>query len=475
MASRENQGLQIALILFVIITIILGVVVYLSWMAAVNRFDEAKKAKDDAGKFQALNESYDYQVKILKRYVGFSQLSNEEFDDIRRRLKTQNSELWNELDAIDREYNKDMAKFDAAYTGEKNWRTLGPFLESVVRRKNVEIGTEMNRANTAETEKDRDVLAARNETQTAKDNLTAAKNQYDGEVAKFDDDRAQQTDKLNKLAADRNELEKRTKADLETKDSQIAGLDGQVQKLAQQNQAKNERIEELLGHKFEVADGRITWINQQTRTVWINLGLSDGLQRQTSFSVYDQDQSNYGEAVPKATIEVVQIMDRNLAEARILEDNISNPILPGDMIYTPTWVPGRKVRFALAGFVDYNEDGRSDAQMVRNLILLNGGEIDAIAVDDKSIEPFGRPTIHTRYLVVGEAPTGNPEALKLWNDMRDFANENGVEIVSVHKMLNWMGFRGEVRTVPLGKAAGAAEDKTFRPRRPMAPGTGKSY
>ena len=39
----------------------------------------------------------------------------------------------------------------------------------------------------------------------------------------------------------------------------------------------------------EVADGKVTWVNQRSRTVWINLGSDDGLRRQTSFSVFSSD------------------------------------------------------------------------------------------------------------------------------------------------------------------------------------------
>ena len=34
-------------------------------------------------------------------------------------------------------------------------------------------------------------------------------------------------------------------------------------------------------------DGRVTLINQAQRLVWVNIGQKDGLQRQTTFSVFD--------------------------------------------------------------------------------------------------------------------------------------------------------------------------------------------
>ena len=66
-----------------------------------------------------------------------------------------------------------------------------------------------------------------------------------------------------------------------------------------------------------------------------------------------------------------------LSEARILEDTPSNPIIGGDVIHTPAWSPGQRVHFALAMKMDINKDGIDDYEMVKNIIQMNGGVIDA--------------------------------------------------------------------------------------------------
>ena len=48
--------------------------------------------------------------------------------------------------------------------------------------------------------------------------------------------------------------------------------------------------------------------------------------------------------------------DGPVAEARIVEDRISDPIMPGDKVYTPVWGPGEQRRFALTGFLDVDGD-----------------------------------------------------------------------------------------------------------------------
>jgi hypothetical protein len=81
-------------------------------------------------------------------------------------------------------------------------------------------------------------------------------------------------------------------------------------------------------------------VDQRSRTVWINLGRADGLDRQTAFGVYSGDADEMGKAKKKATIEVTKITGDHSAEARITEDKAADPITPGDKVFTPLWSPG---------------------------------------------------------------------------------------------------------------------------------------
>lgn len=83
----------------------------------------------------------------------------------------------------------------------------------------------------------------------------------------------------------------------------------------------------------------------------------------------------------KAGIEVIRVMDAHLSGANRPRQNGQSD-LPGDRLYTPVWQPGRRLRFALTGFMDIDGDGSNDRELVRNLILLNDGMIDAEQGDD---------------------------------------------------------------------------------------------
>ena len=57
-----------------------------------------------------------------------------------------------------------------------------------------------------------------------------------------------------------------------------------------------------------------------------------------------------------------------MVEARILDDKVSDPIIPGDKIFTPLWSPGEQRHFALAGLMDIDGDGHSDLEPLMNII-----------------------------------------------------------------------------------------------------------
>ena len=80
--------------------------------------------------------------------------------------------------------------------------------------------------------------------------------------------------------------------------------------------------------------GEIIWVSQPNRIVWINRGLRDNLTRLLQFQVFSGDTADIAKGVKKATIEVTQITGDHEAQTRILNDNTSDPIMPGDKIYT---------------------------------------------------------------------------------------------------------------------------------------------
>jgi hypothetical protein len=145
----------------------------------------------------------------------------------------------------------------------------------------------------------------------------------------------------------------------------------------------------------------------------------------------------------------------------------------------------------LTGIVDLDGDGRSDMQLARDLIELNGGAVDAYLTDDGKVE--GEITVNTRYLVVGAFPeAANQGAMQQgFQAMSSDAQVSGVEEITLDKFINQIGYTPDDRVVRLGPNArsidfppdadaGAMPNESqgstqFRPRTPIRVTPPQSY
>jgi len=194
--------------------------------------------------------------------------------------------------------------------------------------------------------------------------------------------------------------------------------------------------------KFESPHGKLAAVRGREGIVIVDLGDADHLRRGLVFNVYDRDTTNVMTAPIKGEIEIARTLSEHEAEARILDEDLKDPLLPGDKIFTPIWQPGRKRHFALAGLLDVNGDGKSDSAKVRNLIIDAGGKIDATV--DENGRRTGKITVETRYIIVGRRPPavaslgGDPQAME---NLLAEAKEFGVDQISVARFCNLVGYR----------------------------------
>jgi hypothetical protein len=440
MAARENQGLQIALIIFVILTIILTVTTYMFFSSyqkerAAKESADSARTKAESATATAVNEFESIKTTI----VGAKQ--TDKLDDVKKLIE------------------KDVAAFGKGVTGDnQNYHFLTEHLGTELRNANTRVA-ELTAKNTALTDKIKaDEAAKAAEIAQYKKQLADAANDLDAERKKFGADRDGITAEKGELAK-KFDSKRREHEDLAKKsNAQIEELSGERTKLATLLKIKNDK--EAADQKAnEVADGKVNWVNQRSRTVWINRGSADNLRLQTTFSVVAKDETNPIMANAKAKLQVIRLMEPHLAEARIIEDDLANPIMPGDLLFSTVWQPGRAEHFALAGFMDIDQDGEDDRERIHDLISLNGGIVDAETTAEG--ERTGKITVDTKYLVLGAEPQG--EKVAGYSAMFDEAKTYGVRTMSPHEFVDYMGYKAEDRTVSLGRKAKSTD---FKPRMP---------
>ncbi len=433
--ARENQGLQIALIVFVMLTIILGVTTYLFF----RQWDEA----DTRAKTNLAN-----QQKSASEAANFSK----ELDELKHMVGLAKQ------DKADASFADDMKKYGNGYPEVSHF--YRPLLEKM--QKTIDEGKDalaVAKTKIAKLEEDFRVREANKEPQmkTFEEERDKAKQELASEQDKLKSDRDRISQDAAKLNAELASTRKAAEASVATREQKIKDVGKQIERLRNINSKLSGDVEKLTSESFEGALGDIRWVNQRTGTVWINLGRADNLQRQVTFGVYPADASKMAGGSKKASIEVTQILGDHLAEARVFDDKIADPIVPGDKIYTPVWVPNEKRHFALAGVMDLDHDGKNDVQTVRDIIAMNGGVVDAYI--DNSGKLHGAITANTRYLVVGEKPTekGQSSVRDAFTQIQTEAKFYGVQEVQIEDLLMRMGWKNQMNVVQFGAGAKARD------------------
>ncbi len=450
--ARENQGLQVALIIFVILTIALGVATFMCF----SQYEEAAQSAEDSRQKESAanstNRTLAEECTQLKEHIGFSATQN--------------------VEDITAQFTKDMQEYGAHFPEEaRSYSPILGYLYKSIKDKNEEL--EGLKTELQDLKDLFEVREASKDKQIRDFELAAEKAQQDkvAEVARAVEHRTRIEKSQVQATKTSEETEQRLAAELDSRDQKIDEQAGDLHSLKGLVEKTRSELDALTNPMFETADGQISQVSQRTGTVWINLGRADSLKRQVNFSVYPADTTNLSGGGKKGSIEVVQILGDHSAQARIIEDEISNPVLPGDKIYTPVWTAGRPNRFALAGFMDLDEDGKNDQQTVRELIELNGGIVDCW-VDEAKGQLRGKVVHSTNFLVLGEAPKASKgaaaggkdeRATKAYTQMMNEAGKFAVRKIGLDDLLQQMGWKNQTRVTRFGRGSNPND---FRPKVP---------
>ncbi len=442
MAVRENTGLQVALILFVLITVGLAIAT-VSYHYKSNRLaEEAVAANNKARTSDAARDKALMENQQLKQWIGWAPDAA--------------------IAEIEQGYNDDMLMYGTNFDDDaRNYRKLAGYLIGEVRKPSQQVVHSANPEKNEIALKTQAVAREVAEKQTVIDARTALVTEFDGQRSKFAEYQktitGQKDQLVTQLDATRGQIDQvKAKADRD-----VTAVSQQLAKAENLIQGFQRARSESSPEETQRADGSVSWVNQQASMVWLDLGSADGLRRGQTFSVYPESESTFDKNNVKATVEVTRVVSEHVSEARITSDTLSDPILPKDKIHSPTFYPGRKVKFALVGFLDADGDGTSDRTMVRNLIATNGGEIVA-EVDDAG-KQTGTLEVDTRFLVIGARPDerSGPAAIQGYSRMVGEAQRFGIKQITLDQLLTDMGYRAEATTQTLGRGASGSD---FRAR-----------
>ncbi|MGI8978993.1 MAG: hypothetical protein ACR2FY_07190 [Pirellulaceae bacterium] len=485
MASREGQGMQIAVILFAILTVVLAVTTYIYYAASETKEKERVAAKAAEATATSAQMKANYEATALKFMLGIVK-SRKDVDDAKTRAGGGES---TEVNAWLAKYDQDMSMYGAAATeANQNYMDLPGYLIASISRKNQGVVRAQ-----AETQSETAAKAAQVDAERVRANLAEAG--VKDQAASYLDGRTKHEESLKttiKTANDATAVNAAAQAKAKKElDDKLAELTAVTSNFAQERRIKDQFATELTtlrsvqGVNIDNPDALIIWINQKQRLVWIDRGYDDGLGRQMSFAVYSQNQATLFKQVErmrkegtgmekvkklesKGRIEVVRITGPHQAECRILDDKASDPILPGDWIHSPAWSPGQRLHFALLGFMDIDGDQHSDRETIKHIITMNGGVIDT-EIKDTGERDEGKMSVNTRYVVMGDSAEKGNLAIKNLGQYQiartafiDEMTQFSVEKISVQQLLDMMGWKPEEKTTGLG----GVMDAGFRPRGP---------
>ena len=448
MATRENQGLQIGLIVCVISIVILLVFWIVTWKKLGEMNTVVTDAKQKTKMAQDGLRDANGHLTTLKEYLGYPQET--------------------EIEEIKQQFSADMTKFADTWPQEKrNYRELPGYLIVTLTKRSVRVTDEVANVTQMASERDQARQQEQNSSKQYQQDHAKTSKDFSDSRQKFTSDRQTLNKEKEQLAGkfivatqDKEKIESELNTKIKEGKQTITDLT-----------LSNSLLEEKIArHEWEnpgQPDGTITWVDHRGGQVYLDVGTADGLRSQTTFTVFDEEETIIEPVRQKGVIEILRVIGPHRSLAKITEKDVSKLILPKDVIYSAAWDRGRRLQFALApGLLDINDDGEDDRQKIRDIISMNGGLIDYDI--DSTGQSTGKLSINTRYLIIGKLPNekgktkagGEAISTQAQKDKEEMAKviqqstqlyeeaqRFSVERISVEKFVDLIGWREKDKTV----------------------------
>ena len=454
--ASAQQGLTIALIVFVMLTFILAVTTYLFFKKASDAETAMATANGEASKAKGeMQKVADDRAKLLG-ILGFPE------DKAVADVETETNEAFEK-------------KYGDYRDDQKAYLKLSDWLLGAVKSKD-----EANK--TLQAEKRATEEALNKQLQQSKDSLDAFEKKYRDleatladERSKFNKGREQYEELTAQLQTDlkkANEASERMKllVDEISKGEQLVAVDqqakykgakaeGQVAQLydelrrregtiARQNEilsdlrVADKSVQDMVlaatpkDDRIDGFDGQVVSVNEVEGTLLLDVGSTQGLRTGTIFNIYNPNDPRPQIGAKKAVVEIQAIEGPRAARARVRHQSTRDPILAGDGVATSLWSPGQGSEAVFVGYVQVDRDGGQDSDDLARLVERSGGRVEpSVTPSTTLLVDAGPPRV-----LAGERPAGWRQADETRRErMLKEAKRLGVRVVGVDTFLDMMG------------------------------------
>jgi hypothetical protein len=393
-AANESQGLKIAVVTFIVLTVILTVTsyfLYSAYSAADARLNSANEQLSEKSKASslALNQYEDVRGKVGTK--------NQEHEQVKEEINTHFKKMDQRLEAVTTAVNSAVQKAQAEgaqgteleETKQNIQRIIGSlrsepnksYISSVDRLQelfeNLALLTTELSVNYVNLRKSLEAATSVAKQQVDVEANAAKKSQDDvlGEQKKHEEERNILVTKVGELQSS-NDKQATEIANLTTKNKQqeedFLRKQETYTTIIRDQRDQIERKELILDRP----DGYVTYVDYERREVLVSLTKRQGARPQMKMTIFDAKSPGIPTEKPKGSIELTQVGEQ-FSTARIVKtDNSIDPIRVGDIVYSAAWSPNQPMRFALVGKMDVNRDGKDDREELKRMIQEAGGTVD---------------------------------------------------------------------------------------------------
>lgn len=446
------QALNIALIVFVMLTFVLAITTYLFFSQREDFKKQAKEATTTAEKATTDKNATDDFRKKLQELIGYPE------EKIQSDIETDVNNLFaGKLDDFIKDKPKtfvDLTDALLATIQEKNEQIK--MSKQDLAKAAAEMESKEANANIALTKKD-EVLKKletdrAEEKKTFDEEIVSTKKISDEILAKQkkSDERSRELDGIKeeilkakslvsikiqkdfsaKTSAEQvglvlAELRERDKKIVET-NSLLATLDAaspEAQAAVRATRPKDERIRQI--------DGRIAVVDELLREVIVEVPTTRSMRPGLFFEVFHGDEPAPLVSSKKGIIEVIRLEGPTSVRARISKDSNRDLIVAGDVVASSLWDPDRQLQIVVVGFVQLDNDPASDLDQLKGVIAGIGGVL---------VEEQIGVTLSTSLVVDAGKPDSknNKEASRRDRAIKE-AQRVGVRVVDVDRFLDMAG------------------------------------